>query len=90
VSRVPPTTSESGENASGQEAFGTKAPEVPAVESPVASAIDVTSAAAEAGATTASEADKAGTSAPPIVGGEGGDRGTTEPQEEPPSGRNLC
>jgi hypothetical protein len=32
VSRVPPTTSESGKNALGQEAFGTKAPEVPVVE----------------------------------------------------------
>jgi hypothetical protein len=33
VSRVPPTTSESGKNASGQEAFWTKAPEAPIVES---------------------------------------------------------
>jgi hypothetical protein len=30
--------------------------------------------------------DKAGTSAPPTDGGEGGDRGTSKPQEEPPSG----
>jgi hypothetical protein len=44
------------------------------------------SAAARAGAVAASEADKIGTSASPAAGGEGGDRGTTEPQEEPPSG----
>jgi hypothetical protein len=78
--------SESGKNASGQEAFGTKAPEVPVVESPTASAVDVTSAVTRAGTTMASEADKAGTSAPPTAGGEGGNRGTSEPQEEPPSG----
>jgi hypothetical protein len=56
-------TSESGKNATGQEAFGSKVPETPVVESPAASAVDVTSAAAEAGVTVASEADKAGTSA---------------------------
>jgi hypothetical protein len=82
---VPPTL-ESRKNASGQEAFGTKAPEVPVVESLTASAVDVTSAAAGVGATAASEADKVGTSAPPSAGGEGGDQGTSEPQEEPPSG----
>jgi hypothetical protein len=86
VSRVPPTTSESGKNASGQEAFGTKAPEAPVVESLTASAADMMSAAAGARATTTSEADKAGTSAPPAARGEGGNRGTSEPQEEPPSG----
>jgi hypothetical protein len=56
------------------------------VESPATSAADVMSAAARAGAVAASEADKIGTSASPAAGGEGGDRGTTEPQEEPPSG----
>jgi hypothetical protein len=86
LSRVPPTTSESRKNASGQEAFGTKAPEVPVVESSVASAANVTSAAAGAGATVASEADKVGTSAPPVARGEDSDRGTSEPHEEPPSG----
>jgi hypothetical protein len=55
------------------------------VESPAASEADVTSAAAGAGATAVSEADKAGTSASPTTGGEGGDSGTSEPQEEPPS-----
>jgi hypothetical protein len=77
---------DSRKNASGQEEFGTKAREVPVVESPAASAADVTSAAAGAGATAASETDKARTSAPPAAGGEGGDQGTIEPQEEPPSG----
>jgi hypothetical protein len=85
LSRVPPTTSESGKNALGQEAFRTKASEVPVVESSAASAADVMSAAAGAGAMVAFEADKAGTSAPP-AGGQGGDRGTSETQEEPPSG----
>jgi hypothetical protein len=56
------------------------------VELSAALAADVTSAAVGAGATAASEADKAGTSAPPATGGEGNDRGTSEPQEEPSSG----
>jgi hypothetical protein len=67
--RVPLTTSKSGKNASDQEAFGCKVPEIPVVESPAASVADVTSTAAGAGATVASEADKAGTSAPPAIGG---------------------
>jgi hypothetical protein len=86
VSRVPPTTSESRKNASVQEAFGTKAPEAPVVVSPAASAADVTSAAAGGGTTATPEADKAGTSAPPASVGEGGGRGTSEPQEELLSG----
>jgi hypothetical protein len=84
MSRVPPTTSGSGKNASGQEAFGSKVPETPVVESPAASAADVTSAAAGAGEMVASEGDKAGTSAPPATEGEGGDRDTSDPQEVPP------
>jgi hypothetical protein len=79
MSRVPPMTSESGKNASGQEAFGSKVLETPVVESPVASAADVTSAAVGAGATAASEVDKAGNSAPPTTGGEGGDSDTASP-----------
>jgi hypothetical protein len=75
--RMPPTTSESGKNASGQEAFGSKMPETPVVESPAASAVDVTSAAVGAGTTALSEVDKAGTSAPPATEGEGGDLCTT-------------
>jgi hypothetical protein len=43
----------------------------------------VTSAAAGARATAASEADKAGTSASPATEGEGGDHGTSNPQEAP-------
>jgi hypothetical protein len=64
--------------------FGSKIPEAPVVESPAASAADVTSAAAGAGVTAASEADKAGTSTPPDTWGEGGNRGTSDPQEAPP------
>jgi hypothetical protein len=75
---------ESGKNASGQEAFGSKVPGTPVVESPTALAADVTSMAAGAGATAASEADKAGTSAPPATEGEGGDHDTSDPQEVPP------
>jgi hypothetical protein len=71
--RAPPTTSESGKNASGQEAFGSKMPETPVVESPAISAADVTITADGVGVTAASEADKAGTSAPPTAEGEGGD-----------------
>jgi hypothetical protein len=74
----------SGKNASGQEAFGRKVPEMPVMESPAASAADVTSAAAGVGATAASEAEKVGTSAPPATKGEGGDHGTSDPQEVPP------
>jgi hypothetical protein len=68
MSRVPPTTSESGKNASGQEVFGSKAPETPVVESPAASAADVTSTATKVGTTAATEEDKAGTSAPLLPG----------------------
>jgi hypothetical protein len=85
MSRVPLMTSESGKNASGQEASGTKAPETQVVESPAASATDVVSTAAGVGMTAAPEADGAETSAPPTTEGEGGDRGTSGPQEEPPS-----
>jgi hypothetical protein len=43
------------------------------------------STAAGVGMTAAPEADKAGTSAPPATEGEGGDHGTSGPQEELPS-----
>jgi hypothetical protein len=76
-------TSESEKNASGQEAFGSKVPGTPVVESLAASAADVTSTAAGAGTTAAPEVDKAGTSAPPTTGGEGGVRGTSDPQPAP-------
>jgi hypothetical protein len=79
MSRAPPTTSESGKNASGQEAFGSKMQGTPVVESPAASATVVTSAAGGAGMTAVSEAYKAGTSAPPIAEGEGGDLCTSGP-----------
>jgi hypothetical protein len=77
------TLPESGKNASGQEAFGSKVPETPVVDSSAASAVHVTSAAVGAGATVASEADKAGTSAPPATRGEDSDRDTSSPQEAP-------
>jgi hypothetical protein len=67
------------------EAFGSKVLETPVMDSLAASTADVTSATAGAGATAASEANKARTSAPPATGGESGDRGTSNPQEEPPS-----
>jgi hypothetical protein len=57
MSRDPPTTLESGKNASGHEAFGTKAPETPVVESPAALASDVMSTAAGVGTTAAPEAN---------------------------------
>jgi hypothetical protein len=50
-------TSESGKNASGQEAFGSKAKETLVAESPAVSTADVTSAAGGTGATAASEAE---------------------------------
>jgi hypothetical protein len=55
----------------------------PVVESPAASAADVISAAGGAGATAASDADKAGTNAPPAVECEGGDLCTTGLQVAP-------
>jgi hypothetical protein len=83
MSRVPPTTSESEKNASGQEAFGSKLPETLVVESPVASVANATSATVGAGTTTASEAGRARTSAPPTAGGEGGDLCNSGPQVAP-------
>jgi hypothetical protein len=56
---------------------------MPVVESPAASTVDVTSAAAGVGMTAAPEADKVVTSAPPAAEGEGGDRRTSGLQEEP-------
>jgi hypothetical protein len=67
--RAPQTTSKSGKNASGQEAFGSKIQETPVVESLAISMDDVTSTTGGAGTTVASEADKDGTSAPPVAEG---------------------
>jgi hypothetical protein len=80
VCRAPPTTSESGKNASGQEAFGSKAKEMPVAESPVVSTTDVTSVAGGTGATAASEVDKAGTSTAPATEEEGGDLYMADPR----------
>jgi hypothetical protein len=79
MSRAPPTTSESGKNASGQEAFGSKMQGSLVVDLSAALAADVTSVAGGAGTTTALEVDKAGTSAPPTAGGEGDDLCTADP-----------
>jgi hypothetical protein len=78
-------TSESEKNASGQEAFWRKLPETPVVESPAASAADMTSAVVGAGTTAVSEADRAGTSAPATAGAEGSDLGTCGLQVAPGS-----
>jgi hypothetical protein len=77
--RAPPTTSKSGKNALGQEAFGSKIKETPVVESPVISTIDVTSTAGAAVTTTASKADKVGTCTAPATEDEGGDLCTSVP-----------
>jgi hypothetical protein len=58
-------------------------PETLVVESLVASAVDVTSAAVGAGTMAASEADRVGTSAPPTTRGEGSDLCTFGPQAAP-------
>jgi hypothetical protein len=79
MSRAPLTTSESGKNASGKKAFGSKMQGTPVAESSAASAADVMSADSGAGTTAASEADKAGTSVPPVAEGEGGDLCTSSP-----------
>jgi hypothetical protein len=71
-------TSESGKNASGQEAFGSKALEMLVVELSAASAADVTSTTVGVGTTAAPEEDKFGTSAPPTTEGGGDDRGTSD------------
>jgi hypothetical protein len=73
-------TSERGKNALGQEAFGSKLPETPVVESLAASAADVTSATIGAGTMAASEAERVGTSAPSTAGAKGGDLGASGPQ----------
>jgi hypothetical protein len=58
VCRVPPTTTESGRNASGQEAFGSKTREALVEQSPMVSTTDMTSSAVGAGATAGSAAEK--------------------------------
>jgi hypothetical protein len=72
-------TSESGKNASGQEAFGSKTRETPVVESLAVSTADVTSTTGGAGAMTTSEADKAWTSTAPATKDVGGDLCTAGP-----------
>jgi hypothetical protein len=79
MSRVCPTTSESGKNTSSQEEFRRKLPKTLVVESPAASAAGVTSAAVGAGKTVVSEADRARTSVPPTAVSEGGDLCTSGP-----------
>jgi hypothetical protein len=86
---------ESGKNASGQEAFGSKAKKTPVAESPAVSTADVTSATDGTGGTAASEADKAGTSTAPSTEEEGGDLcmgdalPTSDPQEAEAGGARV-
>jgi hypothetical protein len=70
---------ESGKNASGQEAFGSKAKETLVGDSSAVSTADVTSAADGTGATAASEADKAEISTAPTTKEEGGDLCMADP-----------
>jgi hypothetical protein len=70
VRRAPPATSESGRNASGQEAFGRKTKEALMEQSPAVSIANVMSLAVGAGATMVSVTEKVGISATPPIRGE--------------------
>jgi hypothetical protein len=95
VCRVPSTTSESGKNVSGQEAFGSKAKGMPLEQSPAVSTADVTSAAIGTGATVISTTEKAGTSTAPPTEGKQGDlcmadpRPTLDPQTAEAGGARV-
>jgi hypothetical protein len=78
--RAPSTTSESGKNVSGQEAFGSKGKEEPVEQLPAVSAADVTSLAAGVGGMTAFAAEKDGASAAPPAGGEQDNLCMADPQ----------
>jgi hypothetical protein len=86
VCKAPPMTSENGKNASGLEAFGSKAKETPVGEPSVVSTADVMSTAAGTGATVAFAAENAGTSTASATKGEEDDlcmadlRPTPDPQ----------
>jgi hypothetical protein len=71
VCRAPLTTSKSSKNASGQEAFGSKAKETSMEQSPAVLTACVTSTTAGTGATAASAVEKAGTSTAPRAEGGG-------------------
>jgi hypothetical protein len=77
--RAPPTTSESGKNASDQEAFGSKAKETLMAELLAVSTADVLSTAGGTGVTAASEADKGRTSTASDTEEEGGDLFMADP-----------
>jgi hypothetical protein len=68
VCKAPPTTSESGKNASDQETFGSKAKEMLVQQSPAVLTANVTNAVVGTRATAASAAEKAGTSTAPPTG----------------------
>jgi hypothetical protein len=72
--------SESGKNASGEEAFGSKRKEVPVEQSLAVSAEDVTSSVIGAGATAVSAVEKAGTGTIPPTGWEQDDLCMADPQ----------
>jgi hypothetical protein len=78
--RVPPTTSESGKNASGQEAFGSKAREALMEQSPAVSTANVTSSVIGAGVMAASAEEKAGANTAPPAEGEKDDLCMTDPR----------
>jgi hypothetical protein len=70
---------QSGKNASGQEAFGSKAKETPVAELSTVSISDVMSTTGGIGVTAASEADKAETSTAPATEEEGGNLCMADP-----------
>jgi hypothetical protein len=72
VCKAPPTTSESGKNASDQETFGSKAKEMLVQQSPAVLTANVTNAVVGTRATAASAAEKAGASTAPPTGRGGG------------------
>jgi hypothetical protein len=74
VCKAPPTTSESGKNASDQETFGSKAKEMLVQQSPAVLTANVTNAVVGTRATAASAAEKAGASTAPPTGRGGGAR----------------
>jgi hypothetical protein len=83
VCKAPLTTSDSGKNASGQEAFRSKVKKKPVEQSPAVSTADVTSATVGAGATATSAAGKAETSNAPATEGEQDDLCMTDPRMMP-------
>jgi hypothetical protein len=76
----PPTTLERGKNASGQEAFGSKAKEALVEQSPAISKSDMPSPTVGTRVTAASTAEKVGASTAPPTGEEKDDLCMTDPR----------